>query len=85
MDLNETVELLREMVSDCSDLKGDDFLIAPAKIPGSMVEGYQLHITGKFSEAARKYLNDVALKRSLAVTQHPDSVMLYTAKPPTIR
>ncbi len=80
MNLNEVVDLLKELVDNCSDLNGDDFLIAPSKIPQSSVEGYEIHMTGKFSEAAKKYLNDVALKRGLSITQHPDSVMMYNAR-----
>lgn len=82
MELIEVIELLKEMVTDCTDLNGDDFLIAPSKLPGSIVEGYEIHFSGQFNDATRKYINDVALKRKLAVTQHPDSIMLYQAKQP---
>lgn len=82
MDLTETVNLLKSMIGDCSELNGHDFLIAPAKIPGSMVEGYQLHITGEFNEDIKKYISDIAVKNNLAITQHPDSVMIYKAKTP---
>jgi hypothetical protein len=80
MELTETVNLLKELVNDCSDLKGNDFLLAPSKIPGSIVEGYEIHITGKFNEDVRRYLNDLALKKKLAITQHPSSVMLYSVR-----
>lgn len=80
MELNEAVDLLSELVNDCSNLKGNDFLLAPSKIPGSVVEGYEIHMTGSFDESVRKYLNDIALKRKLAITQHPTSVMIYTVK-----
>ncbi len=80
MNLNETVDLLKEMVSNCSELEGDDFLIAPSKVRESSVEGYEIHMTGKFSETVRKYVNDLALEKGLAITQHPDSIMMYRAK-----
>jgi hypothetical protein len=80
MELTEAVNLLKELVNDCSNLKGNDFLLAPSKIPGSIVEGYEIHITGNFSETVRRYLNDLALKKKLAITQHPTSVMIYSVK-----
>jgi hypothetical protein len=57
-------------------------LIAPSKIPQSSVEGYELHFSGNFDEATRKYLNDVALEKKLAIIQHPDSIMMYKARQP---
>ncbi len=80
MNLTEVVDLLKERVNNCSDLDGNDFLIAPSKIANSTVDGYEIHMTGKFNEAAKRYLSDVALKKKLSITQHPDSVMLYKAK-----
>jgi hypothetical protein len=80
MELTEAVDLLKELVNDCANLKGNDFLLAPSKIPGSVVEGYEIHITGKFNEEVRRYLSDLALKKELAITQHPSSVMLYSVK-----
>jgi len=50
MELTEAVNLLNELINDGSSLKGNDFLVAPSKIPGSIVEGYEIHITGQFSE-----------------------------------
>ncbi len=80
MNLMEVIDVLKEMVNGCSDLEGDDFLLAPSKIPGSTVEGYEIHMTGKFDEATKKYINDFALEKKLAITQHPDSVMIYKTK-----
>lgn len=80
MKLIEAVNLLNELVNDCSNLVGNDFLLASSKIPGSVVEGYEIHITGNFSDAEKRYLNDVALKKKLAITQHPNSVMIYSVK-----
>lgn len=80
MNLIEAVNLLNELVNDCSNLKGNDFLLAPSKIPSSIVEGYEIHITGNFSDDQKRYLNDVALKKKLAITQHPNSVMIYSVK-----
>ena len=80
MNLNEVVNLLKEIVDHCPDLNGYDFLITPSKIPGSTVEGYEVHITGKFSETTKKYLNDIAVKEKLATTQHPNSIMIYKMK-----
>jgi hypothetical protein len=80
MDLIEAVNLLNELVSDCSNLNGNDFLLAPSKIPGSVVEGYEIHITGNFSDAEKRYLSDLALKKKLSITQHPNSVMIYSVK-----
>lgn len=81
MNLSETVDLLKELAANCSDLDGDDFLIAPSKVSQSNVEGYEIHLTGKFNDATRAYLNKVALEKKLAITQHPDSIMLYKVKP----
>ncbi len=80
MNLIEVVDLLKEMIDNCESLDGDDFLIAPSKVPNSSVEGYEIHMTGKFDEPAREYLNQVALKKKLAIVQHPDSVMIYKTK-----
>jgi hypothetical protein len=80
MDLTEVVNLLSEITKGCPNLDGNDFLLAPSKIPGSVVEGYEIHITGEFSDKVKKYLSDVALKKKLAITQHPNSVMIYKTK-----
>lgn len=80
MELTEAVNLLNELVNNCSNLKGNDFLLAPSRIPGSVVEGYEIHMTGNFNERVRRYLNDIALKRKLAITQHPNAIMIYTVK-----
>jgi hypothetical protein len=80
MELTEAVDLLSKLVNDCSNLKGNDFLLAPSRIPGSVVEGYEIHMTGNFNEGVRRYLNDIALKRKLAITQHPNPIMIYTVK-----
>lgn len=80
MNLNEVVDLLKEMVEDCASLNGNDFLIAPSKLPNSSIDGYEIHMTGKFNQETLEYLSNVALKRRLAITQHPDSVMLYRIK-----
>ncbi len=45
MNLNEVVDLLKEIVENCSNLQGDDFLLAPSKVPQSSVEGYEIHLT----------------------------------------
>lgn len=75
------VDLLNEIANNCSDLNGDDFLLAPSKVPQSSVEGYEIHMTGRFTEASKKYLNDLAIKRGLSIIQHPNSVMLFESKP----
>jgi hypothetical protein len=80
MNLIEAVNLLNELVNDCSNLVGNDFLLAPSKIPGSVVEGYEIHITGDFTDNVKRYLNDLALKKKLSITQHPNSVMIYSVK-----
>jgi hypothetical protein len=59
MELTEAANLLNEIVNDCSNLKGNDFLLAPSRIPGSVVEGYEIHMTGNFNERVRRYLNDM--------------------------
>lgn len=80
MNLIEVVDLLKELVSDCSDLSGNDFLVAPSKLASSIVDGYEIHLSGNFNQETRQYLNDIALKKHLAITQHPDSIMIYQAK-----
>ena len=80
MDLSGVVNLLNEIINNCSDLDGNDFLLAPSKIPGSIVEGYEIHMTGQFNDEVRRYLNDLALKKKLSITQHPTSIMIYSTK-----
>ena len=80
MNLIEVVDLLKEMVNNCSHLEGVDFLIAPSKVSNSMIDGYEIHMSGDFDEKTKKYLNYIALEKRLAIVQHPNSVMLYNAK-----
>jgi hypothetical protein len=79
--LIEVVDLLKEIVQGCSALEGNDFLLAPSKVRKSTVEGYEIHMTGKFSDEVRDYLNDLTLKKKLSIIQHPVSIMIYRAKP----
>jgi len=80
MKLNEVIDLLREIAEKCPGLDGNDFLIAPSKLPHSSVDGYQVHMTGKFDDDTRTSLNKIAIKRRLAIRMEPDSVMIYNKK-----
>jgi hypothetical protein len=80
MNLIEVVDLLKELIKDCPDLDGNDFLIAPSKVLKSRVDGYEIHISGQFSGTTKKYLNNVAIQRKLTIIQHPNSVMMYESK-----
>jgi hypothetical protein len=55
-------------------------LIAPSKLANTNVEGYEIHLSGEFNDETRKYLNKISIEKKLAIVQHPDSIMLYTAK-----
>jgi hypothetical protein len=78
--LPNVVNLLNKIINNCPNLNGNDFLLAPSKIPGSIVDGYEIHITGEFTDAVRIYLSDLALKKKLSITQHPNSIMIYSVK-----
>jgi len=80
MKLNEVIDLLKEITEKCPRLDGNDFLIAPSKLPHSSVDGYQVHITGKFEDETRTCLNSIAIKRKLAIRMETDSVMIYNKK-----
>ena len=82
MNLNEIVTLLKQIVDGCPELEGTDFLIAPSKLPRSIVEGYEIHMTGKFDENMRNYLNDIAVSKELSINQEPTSIGLYKSKVP---
>jgi hypothetical protein len=64
-----------------SEHKREPFLIAPSSVKNSRVEGYEIHITGTFDDAAMKYLYNIAFEKHLAITQHSGSVLLYKSKP----
>ncbi len=80
MKLTEIVNLLKEMVDGCPSLDGNDFLIAPSKVPNSVVDGYEIHMTGNFNDESRKYLNSIAIQNKLAIRIEPNSVMIYKAR-----
>ncbi len=81
MNLQEIIVLMKELGDKCPKLEGNDFLIAPSKIPKSHVEGYEIHITGKFDDETRKCINDIAIEQKLSVTMEQTSAMIYKKKP----
>lgn len=80
VNLNEVVSLLKEIVDDCSSLEGTDFYVAPSKVKSSNVDGYEIHMTGEFNDEVRKYLNEIAITKKLAISQEPTSIGLYKSK-----
>lgn len=80
MKLKEVIDLLKKICDDCPGLDGNDFLVAPSKLQHSNVEGYQIHITGKFDDVMLRCLHSIALKNRLSITMEPSSVMIYQKK-----
>ena len=81
MNLREIVNLMKEISECCTKLEGNDFYIGPSKLQHSNVDGYQIHITGKFDDDTRKCLNEIAIKNRLSITMEQYSVMIYSKKP----
>ncbi len=73
--------LFAEIVENCPNLEGIHFMIAPSTAPHSLVEGYEIHLSGKtFDKQTIDYLQSLANERHLAFENSKESVGIYQAR-----
>lgn len=81
MNLSEVKSLFDEIIDNCSNLEGVHFMIAPSIAPNTIVEGYEIHMSGKtIDEKTSSYLRDLAVINGLIFDQRGSSIDIYKAK-----
>ncbi|NLF89070.1 hypothetical protein GX563_09640 [Candidatus Bathyarchaeota archaeon] len=81
MNLLEAKELFNEIVDDCPTLEGVHFMIAPSIATHSVVDGYEIHMSGKkFDDKTITYLRDLAITNGLFIDTKETAVGMYRIK-----
>ncbi len=81
MNLLEAKSLFNEIVDDCPALEGVHFMIAPSIAPHTVVEGYEIHLSGKrIDDKTTAYLRDLAGKNGLFIDSKENAVGIYKIK-----
>jgi hypothetical protein len=81
LNLSEVKALFSEIVDNCPGLEGVHFMIAPSITPHSIVEGYEIHMSGKkIDDSAIAYLNKLANASQLSFEQHNTSAAIFKLK-----
>jgi hypothetical protein len=81
MKLLEVKDLFSEIVDNCSSLEGIHFMIAPSITPHSIVDGYEIHMSGKeIGDVAIAYLRKLADAKQLSFEQHGSTAAIFKLK-----
>ncbi len=81
MNLLEAKDLFNEIVDNCPTLEGVHFMIAPSITANTVVEGYEIHMSGKkFEDRTITYLRDLAIRNGLFFDSKETSVGMYKVK-----
>ncbi len=81
MNLSEVKSLFNQIVDNCPSLDGVHFMIAPSIAPNTIVEGYEIHMSGKsIDEKTSSYLRDLAVINGLFFDQRGNSIGIYKSK-----
>jgi hypothetical protein len=81
MNLFEVKDLFNEIVDNCPTLDGVHFIIAPSIVPDTIVDGYEIHLSGKkLGDQTIAYLHDLASRNGLFFDSKPTAVGMYKAK-----
>ncbi len=81
MNLLEAKDLFSEIVENCPSLEGVHFMIAPSITANTIVEGYEIHMSGKkMDDKTIAYLRDLAVQYRLFFDSTPTAVGMYKAK-----
>jgi hypothetical protein len=81
MNLLEAKDLFNEIVDNCPTLEGVHFMIAPSITANTIVEGYEIHMSGKrIEDETIAYLRDLASRNGLFIDTKPTAVGMYKAK-----
>lgn len=81
MKLLEVKDLFSEIVDNCPTLEGVHFMIAPSITPHSIVEGYEINMSGKgIDDSAIAYLSKLAETNHLSFEQHGTSAAIFKLK-----
>lgn len=81
MNLFEAKDLFNEIVDNCPTIEGAHFMIAPSIAVHSIVEGYEIHMSGKkFDAETITYLGDLAKRNGLFIDSKETAVGIFTMK-----
>ncbi len=81
MNLLEAKDLFSEIVDNCPALEGLHFMIAPSITVNTIVEGYEIHMSGKkIDDKTVAYLRELASRDGLFIDSKPTAVGMYKAK-----
>ena len=81
LNLKEVKDLFSEIVDKCPTLEGVHFMIAPSITVNTIVEGYEIHLSGKrMDKETISYLHDLASRNGLFFDSTATAVGIYKAK-----
>ncbi len=81
MNLIEAATFFNEIVLNCSQLEGVHFMIAPSILPRTIIEGYEIHLSGKsLDKETVEYLRTQAEKSNLNFETDKDAIGIFKAK-----
>lgn len=81
MNLIEVKDLFNEIVDNCPTLEGVHFMIAPSIAVHSVVEGYEIHMSGKeFDDKTITYLKELAHNKGLFFDSKRTAVGIFKVK-----
>ncbi len=81
MNLLEAKELFNKIVDDCPTLEGVHFMIAPSIAVHTVVDGYEIHLSGKkIDNKIVVYLRNLAAEKGLFMDSKETAVGIYKLK-----
>lgn len=81
MNLIEAKDLFAEIVDSCPTLEGVHFMIAPSIAQHSVVDGYEIHLSGqKIDDETITYLRELAVRHGLFFDSKETAVGMYKVK-----
>lgn len=81
MNLLEVKDLFSEIVDNCPTLEGVHFMIAPSIAQHSVVDGYEIHMSGKkIDDKTITYLRDLATRNGLFFDTRESMVAIFKVR-----
>ena len=78
MNLLEVKDLFSEIVDNCPELEGVHFMIVPSIAVHSIVEGYEIHMSGKkLDDTTLVFLRDLSNKYGLYYENKDGAVGIF--------
>jgi hypothetical protein len=77
MERNEAVEIIEELVENCTDIEGQYLALMPPDPSNNLSAGYQVHVKMSLSGSKRKCFEDLLNQHNLVWHETEGETVIY--------